>query len=308
MAPQPEGGRGEAPGFGREVAGRLRHPVGSGAFARSACTLPTVPALSGSNGVQVGTFRTANARDDRWPAVPGRRGQSSPVAADPLSRSLRRDATSRVRAAVSARRRPTSRSPGICSRPGPPARHGRASPERSFPAPMAVSPSISSRASCSPARPPTKMSPFQPGKGVSPVHHETRGGDRGHPEVVRLLHSVALLCAVDRGTGAVVHPVPDDGPSVVAAPEHEVHLVAPLGPVLSLPDRAGFRIDRQPLGASVPVAPDFRKSPWVACEGVVGWYAAVVMQPDEPCPGGRPGPGRDGLPGRRSTAPACPRP
>src|SRR5690606_1089622 len=109
---------------------------------------------------------------------------------------------------------------------------------------------------------------------------QTRRRDGRDPVVHGLLHPLAVRGDVDR-VAAVVDPVADDGPAVVAAGPDEVELVAAARPLLVLPELAGFRMDGEALRVAVAVAPDLGQRALAVHERVVRGDAAILVQADD---------------------------
>ena len=106
-------------------------------------------------------------------------------------------------------------------------------------------------------------------EALARVEHEPGGSDRGNPDVSGILHALTHRALVDTRPLSVVHPEPDDGPTVVHPFPDEVHLVTAPRPVLVLPDRSGLRVHGEPLGVALAVAPDLRHRAGPSHERVV---------------------------------------
>ena len=118
--------------------------------------------------------------------------------------------------------------------------------------------------------------------------------------------SCSVLSADRRAV--VVDAVGDDRPAVVAPGLDAVELVAAARAVLRGPELARHRVEREPLGVAVAVAPDAGESARAPHEGVVLRHAAVVEHAvDLPARARRGSARRPAARGRRSSRRGAPR-
>lgn len=114
-------------------------------------------------------------------------------------------------------------------------------------------------------------------KQIAGVKVSTARCDRRHPVSERLLHAI-FSGDVDHGGSIIIHAVGDDGPAVVEAFFDEVEFVAAAGPVLSVEEFSGYRVEGEALRVAVAIAPDGGIGFSVTDEGIIGGDAAVVVE------------------------------
>ena len=119
------------------------------------------------------------------------------------------------------------------------------------------------------------------GKTIPGIDQQPRGSNRRHPEMHRRFHPVTVDSFVDSRAAAVVHSVPNYGPSVVQARMYQIEFIAAQRTVLINPDVARFWMDRQPLRIPMPIAPDLWLYSSLVNKGVVRRNTPVIVDADD---------------------------
>src|SRR5688500_15157168 len=96
----------------------------------------------------------------------------------------------------------------------------------------------------------------------------------------RLLHSLTMGTAVNRGSRAIVHAKAEHRPAVILAGLEDVDFVTALGSVLGDEHVSGLWMDGQTLHVAMAIRPRGGQRRGLSDERIVGRHPPIVVQTD----------------------------